>query len=131
MSVQVDKFYNDLRTDMATTASLQSDRFTEGDFRIGGVLNRTWLVLSRNFLAFFLVTAIADMPDVLFNGAGHGRVTAIIAVFVSEVMRRLTQSVVLYGAPCWSSPPITTCAWPRKASIPSRSLPCSSKPVAA
>jgi hypothetical protein len=77
---------------------LQSAPFTEGEFRIGGVLNRTWSVLSRNFLTFVLVTAIADLPDVLFSSAGHGRVMTVIAIFVSGVMGRLSQAVVLYRA---------------------------------
>jgi len=33
-----------------TEAALQSARFAAGEFRIGSVLNRTWSVLSRNFL---------------------------------------------------------------------------------
>jgi hypothetical protein len=98
MSVQTDKFYSDLRANMPTTVSLPSAPFTEGEFRIGSVLNRTWSVLSRNFLTFFLVTGIADLPDVLFSNVGHSRVMTVIAVFVSGVMGRLSQAVVLYRA---------------------------------
>ena len=42
-----------------------SARFAEGDFRVGRVLNRTSSVLSRNFLPFFIVTAIANLPGAL------------------------------------------------------------------
>ena len=37
-------------------------RFAEGDFRVGRVLNRTASVFSRNFLTFFIVTAVASLP---------------------------------------------------------------------
>ena len=44
-----------------TDASLPA-RFSESDFRVGRVLNRTASVLSRNFLTFFVVTAVAHLP---------------------------------------------------------------------
>jgi hypothetical protein len=44
-------------------------RFGESDFRISRVLDRTWAVLSRNFLPFFSVTAVAYVPTLLlFKG---------------------------------------------------------------
>ena len=47
-----------------------SARFAESDFRVGRVLNRTASVLSRNFLPFFIVTAIANLPTLLlFKGS--------------------------------------------------------------
>ena len=36
-----------------------------GDFRVGRVIDRTAMVLSRNFLPFFLVTAFAQLPSQL------------------------------------------------------------------
>jgi hypothetical protein len=78
-------------------AALQSARFAAGEFRFGSVLNRTWSVLSRNFLAFFVVTAIASLPDVLLSNAGESRSLVIFGAFVSDVMRRLSQAVVLYS----------------------------------
>jgi hypothetical protein len=81
-----------------TEATSPSDRFAAGEFRIGSVLNRTWWVFSRNFPAFFAVTAIASVPDALLSNAGQSRSLAILGVFVSDVMRRLSQAAVLYGA---------------------------------
>jgi hypothetical protein len=72
--------------------------FAAGEFRIGSVLNRTWSVFSRNFLAFFVVMAIASLPDVLLSNAGESRSLVILGAFVSDVMRRLSQAVVLYSA---------------------------------
>jgi hypothetical protein len=72
--------------------------FAAGEFRIGSVLNRTWSVFSRNFLAFFVVMAIASLPDVLLSNAGESRSLVILGAFVSDVMRRLGQAVVLYSA---------------------------------
>ena len=48
-----------------TDASLSMNRFAEGDFRVGKVLNRTFSVLSRNLLPFCVVTAIAYLPNIL------------------------------------------------------------------
>src|SRR3984893_1110493 len=81
-----------------TEASLQSERFAEGEFRIGGVLNRSWSVLSRNFLTFFVVTAIASLPDLLLTNPGQGRGLVIVAAMVGDVMGRVSQAMVVYGA---------------------------------
>ncbi len=80
-----------------TEAPSRSERFAEHEFRIGGVLNRACSVLSRNFLTFFLVTAIASLPDLLFTNPGNNG-GIIIGAFVSDVMRKLSQALVLYGA---------------------------------
>src|SRR3954451_2680412 len=37
------------------------------DFRVGRVVDRTAMVLSRNFLPFFLVTAFAQLPSELVS----------------------------------------------------------------
>jgi hypothetical protein len=66
-------------------ASARPERSAEGEFRIGGVLNRTWSVLSRNFLMFFAVTAIASLPDLLFNNHGQDRGVFIGAAVVGGV----------------------------------------------
>jgi hypothetical protein len=83
---------------MTETSYVPAERFAEGEFRIGGVLKRTWTVLSRNFPAFFVVTAIASLPDALFKDAGQSRGWVIFIFFVSDVLRRLSQAVVLYSA---------------------------------
>jgi hypothetical protein len=81
-----------------TDAALPAGRFAEGEFRVGGVLNRTWSVLSRNFLTFFLVTAIANLPDLLLTNPGQDRGLFIAAALVSEVLGRVSQAMVVYGA---------------------------------
>jgi hypothetical protein len=69
-----------------------------GEFRIGGVLNRTWRVLSRNILAFGTVTAVASLPTLLFSGAGQRTGMIIAAAVVSELMRRLGLAMLVYAA---------------------------------
>jgi hypothetical protein len=81
-----------------TEAPSRSERLAEHEFRIGSVLNRAWSVLLRNFLTFFLVTAIASLPDLLFTNPGKNGGIIIIGAFVSDVMRKLSQALVLYGA---------------------------------
>src|SRR6266852_3574194 len=72
-----------------------STRFTESDFRVGRVLNRTTSVLSRNFLTFFIVTAVASIPLVVLKGftdetkPGLTITLALVSVLLA---------VVLYGA---------------------------------
>jgi hypothetical protein len=87
-----------------------SAHFAEGDFRVGRVLNRTSSVLSRNFLPFFVVTAIANLPGALlikvssdpdstspeavFQNLG----LIMIGLILTIVLNVLCQAVVLYGA---------------------------------
>jgi hypothetical protein len=87
-----------------------SARFAEGDFRVGRVLNRTSSVLSRNFLPFFIVTAIANLPgallmkvstdsaatspDAVFQNLG----LIFLALILTVVLNVICQAVVLYGA---------------------------------
>jgi hypothetical protein len=89
-----------------TDASVPVTRFAESDFRVGRVFNRTSSVLSRNFLAFFVVIAVANLPSLLlFKGpsaaAGDAVRTAILAAaggLLLIVLSVLSQAVVLYGA---------------------------------
>ena len=81
-----------------TEAVARSERFTQGEFRIGGVLRRTWWVLSRNFLTFCLVTAVAGLPNLLFTNPGQNLGLIFGGAFVSDVMRRLSQAMLVYGA---------------------------------
>ena len=92
-----------------TDASLTA-RFTESEFRVGRVLNRTSSVLSRNFLIFFVVTAVAHLPALLFfksttmsaNASGSEIAVAfgmmIGGLLLMIVLSTLSQAIVLYGA---------------------------------
>ena len=81
-----------------TEASAPPERFAEGEFRIDGVLNRAWSMLSRNFPMFFAVAAIASLPDLLLSNPGQDRGVFIAAALLSDVMRRVSQAMVVYGA---------------------------------
>jgi hypothetical protein len=89
-----------------TDAMTVNAHFAESDFQVGRVLNRTSKVLSRNFLPFFVVTAIAYLPTALI---GKGNVDAANISWVDAVLPAvgflllmvlsvLAQAVVLYGA---------------------------------
>src|SRR5689334_6343929 len=92
-----------------TDASLTA-RFTESEFRVGRVLNRTSSVLSRNFLFFFVVTAVAQLPTLLLfkntdvNANASGAevamtlALALVGLVLMVVLNMLSQAVVLYGA---------------------------------
>ena len=92
-----------------TDASLTT-RFTESEFRVGRVLNRTSSVLSRNFLIFFVVIAVAHLPALLFfksttmtaNASGSEIAVAfgmmIGGLLLMIVLSTLSQAIVLYGA---------------------------------
>src|SRR5712692_8196376 len=82
-----------------------STRFTESDFRVGRVLNRTASVFSRNFLTFFIVTAVASLPLLLFKsptetGSVSGQAIALffVGLFLAVILYTLSQAIVLYGA---------------------------------
>jgi hypothetical protein len=45
-------------------------RYSEGEFRVGNVLSRTFTVLSRNLLPFCVVTAIAYLPSLWLLAEG-------------------------------------------------------------
>jgi hypothetical protein len=87
-----------------------SARFAEGDFRVGRILSRTSSVLSRNFLPFFIVTAIANLPGPLIvkfstdradtspESTLQGVGIAMLALVLTVVLNGLCQAIVLYGA---------------------------------
>ena len=87
-----------------------SAHFAEGDFRVGRVLNRTSSVLSRNFLPFFIVTAIANLPGALLMKVSTESATTspdavfqnlgliFLALILTVVLNVICQAVVLYGA---------------------------------
>jgi MFS family permease len=78
----------------------------QGEFRIGRVFSQASAVLSRNFLTFFVVAAVAGLPRVLLVesagggiGGGVGAIGKILAgVFLSIVLGTLAQAILLYGA---------------------------------
>jgi hypothetical protein len=78
--------------------AVRPERFAQGEFRVGGVLSRTWWVLSRNFFTFCLVTAVASLPDLLFTNPGQSRGLIIAGALVSDMMRRLSQAMLVHGA---------------------------------
>src|SRR5262245_16837215 len=99
------KIVGRLMTDTSLTA-----RFAEGDFRVGRIINRTSSVLSRNFLPFFIVTAIANLPGaVLVKYATDAAATTPealvqnlsligLALVLTALLNALCQAIVLYGA---------------------------------
>ncbi len=81
-----------------TEMQARSERFAAGEFRIGGVLNRTWRVLSRNLLAFGAVTAVASLPTLWLANSARGTGLIIAGALVSDMMRRLSQAMLVYAA---------------------------------
>src|SRR5262245_5594048 len=79
-------------------------RFAESDFRVGRVLNRTAAVFSRNFVMFFIVTAVASLPLLLMKPmesetpSGTSIAMIFVALFLGIVLYTLAQAIVLYGA---------------------------------
>jgi hypothetical protein len=86
-----------------------------GEFRIGQVLSRSFTLLSRNFLMFFVTTLVATLPLLPLAGAGRashvvagnlrwtgpGGVPVWLSVFLFFawlVLYIIAQVVVLYGA---------------------------------
>jgi hypothetical protein len=85
--------------------SLSVGRFSEGDFSVGHVVSQAWSVLSRNFPKFFLVTAIAAMPQAATGTVGDpfrslwpGIQVEGLGHFLGLVLGLLSQAVVVYGA---------------------------------
>jgi hypothetical protein len=87
-----------------TDAILPGGRFSQADFRIGGVLSRTAAILSRNFATFFIVMAIASLPMLLFLdgptvAAGNPFLRLSAAkLIVSLMLSALGGAIVVYGA---------------------------------
>jgi hypothetical protein len=81
-------------------------RFAESDFRVGRVLSRTATVLSRHFLIFAAITAVANLPTLLlFQGGTRATITPdqspvifIVGIVVSIVLTYLAQAVILHAA---------------------------------
>ncbi|MFL6799743.1 MAG: hypothetical protein ACJ8F3_20295 [Xanthobacteraceae bacterium] len=92
------------------TDTVAPARFGEGDFSVGRVLNRTFAVFTRNFLPFFLVSAVASIPMVLLSqgetltpASLPGDINSklgvmLLGVFLSVILYTLSQAIVLYAA---------------------------------
>jgi hypothetical protein len=81
-----------------TEAIARTERSADGEFRVGGVISRTWSVLSQNFPAFFAVTAVASLPDLVLGNPGQNRALLVAGALVSTVMLSLSQAMIVYGA---------------------------------
>jgi hypothetical protein len=89
-----------------TDATLTAGRFAEGDFRAGHALGQAWSVLSRNFPTFFLLTAVAAMPEAATGTIGDpfqvlrlaGLKVEGLGPLLGHVLSTLSEAVVLYGA---------------------------------
>ena len=80
-------------------------RSAQSDFKVGRVLNRTSSLLARNFLTFFIVTAVAYLPTLLMTksstdaaASGEGLGLFLFLLFLAVVLSMLSQAVVVYGA---------------------------------
>jgi hypothetical protein len=88
-----------------TDIALPASRFNARDFRIGAALSRTFSVLTRNFPVFFLINAIAVLPELLFEGGPVGRAlglpqnkSVIGVVGLAWLLGLICQATVLHGA---------------------------------
>lgn len=86
-------------------ASLAASRYSEGEFRVGRVLSRTFSVLSRNLLPFCVVTAIAYLPTLVFlaekdQHASTGRAALLLGLssLLGIALNALSEAIVLFGA---------------------------------
>lgn len=91
------------------TNTAMSARFAESDFRVGRVLGRTATILSQNFLIFFLIAAVANLPTVLLvqrgtvamaSGNPSGQAFAMfgIGILLSFVLGMISQAVMVHAA---------------------------------
>jgi len=75
-----------------------------GEFRIGQVFSRSFTLLSRNFLIFFLVAMVAAAPNVLIGqSAGRGASGAAagwlgFSLILTIALQMFSQAVILYAA---------------------------------
>jgi len=91
------------------TNTTMSARFAESDFRVGAVLTRSAKILSQNFLIFFLIAVVANLPSVLLGPAGQALVSGrtattqnavllIIGGVLSYVLAMISQAVMVHAA---------------------------------
>jgi hypothetical protein len=93
------------------TDTSMAGRFAENDFRIGRVFNRSFSLLSKHWLLFPIITAIAYVPTLFVPGAEQlviGAQTGVVpvgtivrifvAVLVMFVLIFLTQAAIVHAA---------------------------------
>src|SRR5262245_23105166 len=88
-------------TDLPST-----QRSAEHDFRVGHVISEAFSVLSRNFLAFFIVTVVAYLPALLLsqisagdgNDAGAIVAAGLLGALLMVVFGMLSQAVIVHAA---------------------------------
>jgi hypothetical protein len=72
-----------------------------GEFRIANIFGQSFAILSRDFLPFVLLTALATSPNLLVTLAGGAEshlVRTVLAILLGLVLGSLAQAFVLYGA---------------------------------
>jgi hypothetical protein len=90
------------------TDAASSVPVTEGDFRVGRVLNQTASVWSRNFLVFSAVGVVIQLPSVLFSTGMPGRagvgsvlsqlVSLVVGALLLVLLATLSEAVLVYAA---------------------------------
>jgi hypothetical protein len=90
------------------TNATMTARFAEGDFRVGRVISRSATILSQNFLTFFVVALVANLPTVLVTRGlaqtgsvePSGQAIALIALggVLSLVLGMIAQAVMVHAA---------------------------------
>jgi uncharacterized membrane protein len=79
--------------------------FAQGDFRVGPVISRSFALLFRHFLTFFIITLIAFSPLLLMRGAAANAeadpVQTLITLGVSFVLLMVlsvfSSAIILHG----------------------------------
>ena len=86
-------------------APMAAGRYSEGEFRVGHVLSRTFQVLSRNLLPFCVVTTIAYLPTLYFLAEQQQAVSTEhafrligLSSILSIALNALSEAIVLFGA---------------------------------
>jgi hypothetical protein len=79
-----------------TDSLLPTNRFTEGEFRVGPVLKRSLSIFLRNLPPFCLVTAVASLPYLLIWSSGVG--LQYLGWGLWLILMPLSEAVLLYAA---------------------------------
>jgi hypothetical protein len=86
-----------------TTAISGAAPVAEGEFRIGRVFSRTAAVFLRNFPVYFVVTAVAAVPNVLLSQGskqpgGGGVGVLLLGIFLTLTLGMFSEAIVVHGA---------------------------------
>src|SRR5262245_17076030 len=85
-----------------TDASSTPARFAESDFNVGRVINRSATVLSRNFVTFFIVAAVAYLPTLLLmkiaDDPTRGIFAVLFSLFLLLAFSIVSQAVIVHAA---------------------------------